>query len=134
MSLVMAADRSPHTILIADDIDDLRQLIGLSLEPLGQTLAYARHGEQALAMARELRPPVVILDVMMPGLDGYAVCAAIKADPSLAHTYVLLLTARGQQVDIQRGASVGADCYIVKPFSPVELLAAVQRALGLDSN
>lgn len=134
MSLVMAADRSPHTILIADDIDDLRQLIGLSLEPLGQTLAYARHGEQALAMARELRPLVVILDVMMPGLDGYAVCAAIKADPGLAHTYVLLLTARGQQVDIQRGASVGADCYIVKPFSPVELLAAVQRALGLDSN
>lgn len=117
------------TILVADDISDLRQLIGMTLEPLGHRVLYAEHGHQALAMARTVRPAVVLLDVMMPGLDGYAVCAAIKAEPELRHSFVIMLTARGQQVDIQRGLSAGADRYMVKPFSPVELLEAVEAAL-----
>lgn len=117
------------TILIADDIGDLRQLTGMTLEPLGHRMVYADHGVQALELARSLVPDLLVLDVMMPGLDGYAICSAIRADPVLAHMLVLMLTARGQRSDIARGLEAGADMYIVKPFSPVELLDAASALL-----
>jgi CheY-like chemotaxis protein len=79
-------------------------------------------------MARNLRPAVMLLDVMMPGgLDGYQVCEEIKLDPDLRNTMVILLTARGQRTDIERGQAVGCDAYLVKPFSPIELLDTVDR-------
>ncbi len=89
----------------------------------------ADNGEDAWRIAQNLRPSIVLLDVMMPGaLDGYQVCEKIKADPTLQQvTKVILLTARGQRTDIERGQAVGCDAYLVKPFSPIELLDTVDR-------
>lgn len=113
-------------ILIVDDQSELRKLIRMTLEPLGCDLHEAETGMAALAMVRSLKPSVVILDVMLPGgVDGYQVCQAIKADPATRQTRVIMVTARGQQVDIEEGLRARADCYLVKPFSPLQLMQEV---------
>jgi CheY-like chemotaxis protein len=117
-----------HKALIVDDQPDIRKLIMLTMESEDFELHEADNGVDALHMARNLRPAVILLDVMMPGgLDGYQVCEEIKMDPDLRNTMVILLTARGQRTDIERGQSVGCDAYLVKPFSPIELLDTVDR-------
>ena len=117
-----------HKALIVDDQPDIRKLIMLTMESEDFELHEADNGVDALHMARNLRPSVMLLDVMMPGgLDGYQVCEEIKMDPDLRNTMVILLTARGQRTDIERGQSVGCDAYLVKPFSPIELLDTVDR-------
>jgi CheY-like chemotaxis protein len=117
-----------HKALIVDDQPDIRKLIMLTMESEDFELHEADNGVDALHMARNLRPAVMLLDVMMPGgLDGYQVCEEIKMDPDLRNTMVILLTARGQRTDIERGQAVGCDAYLVKPFSPIELLDTVDR-------
>jgi len=117
-----------HKALIVDDQPDIRKLIMLTMESEDFELHEADNGVDALHMARNLRPAVMLLDVMMPGgLDGYQVCEEIKMDPDLRNTMVILLTARGQRTDIERGQAVGCDAYLVKPFSPIELLDSVDR-------
>lgn len=117
-----------HKALIVDDQSDIRKLIMLTMESEDFELHEAENGMDGLHMARNMRPDVVLLDVMMPGgLDGYQVCEEIKMDPDLNGTMVILLTARGQRSDIERGQAVGCDAYIVKPFSPIELLETVDR-------
>jgi CheY-like chemotaxis protein len=117
-----------HKALIVDDQPDIRKLIMLTMESEDFELHEADNGVDALHMARNLRPAVILLDVMRPGgLDGYHVCEQIKMDPDLRNTMVILLTARGQRTDIERGQSVGCDAYLVKPFSPIELLDTVDR-------
>ena len=117
-----------HKALIVDDQPDIRKLIMLTMESEDFELHEADNGVDALHMARNLRPAVILLDVMMPGgLDGYQVCEEIKMDPDLRNTMVILLTARGQRTDIERGQTVGCDAYLVKPFSPIELLDTVDR-------
>ena len=117
-----------HKALIVDDQPDIRKLIMLTMESEDFELHEADNGVDALHMARNLRPAVILLDVMMPGgLDGYQVCEEVKMDPDLRNTMVILLTARGQRTDIERGQSVGCDAYLVKPFSPIELLDTVDR-------
>ena len=117
-----------HKALIVDDQPDIRKLIMLTMESEDFELHEADNGVDALHMARNLRPAVMLLDVMMPGgLDGYQVCEEIKMDPDLRNTMVILLTARGQRTDIERGQTVGCDAYLVKPFSPIELLDTVDR-------
>jgi DNA-binding response OmpR family regulator len=91
----------------------------------------AKCGESSLALAKEIQPDLVILDVMMPGyFDGYQVCKELKKSSDRKIPHVLLLTARGQVVDLEKGISVGADDYIIKPFSPSELIDLVKQALG----
>lgn len=115
-----------NTILIVDDNADLRKLVRMTLLRSPYQLIEAVSGDEALPMIRELRPQIVVLDVMMPGQhDGYAVCRIVKADPELALTKIILLTARGQQADLEMGRQVGADEYLVKPFSPAELLRKI---------
>ena len=117
-----------HKALIVDDQPDIRKLIMLTMESEDFELHEADNGVDALHMARNLRPAVMLLDFMMPGgLDGYQVCEEIKMDPDLRNTMVILLTARGQRTDIERGQAVGCDAYLVKPFSPIELLDTVDR-------
>jgi CheY-like chemotaxis protein len=117
-----------HKALIVDDQPDIRKLIMLTMESEDFELHEADNGVDALHMARNLRPAVILLDVMMPGgLDGYQVCEEVKMDPDLRNTMVILLTARGQRTDIERGQTVGCDAYLVKPFSPIELLDTVDR-------
>jgi CheY-like chemotaxis protein len=115
--------------LIVDDQADIRKLILMTMESEDFDLHETDNGVDALTLAQNLRPAVVLLDVMMPGgLDGYQVCEKIKGDEILkSGTKVILLTARGQRADIERGQDAGCDAYLVKPFSPIELLDTVDR-------
>lgn len=120
----------PKKILIVDDHADLRKLIRLTLLGSDYQLQEAASGDEALERTREWRPDLLILDVMMPGsLNGFQVCETLKADPDLRGTAVMLVTARAQKSDLQEGAAVGADVYLVKPFSPMELLERVGTLL-----
>ena len=114
------------TILIADDEAYLRRLVTATLEGEPYALLEAGDGLTALDLARRVRPRVALLDVQMPGLDGLAVCRAIKQDPALAGTTVVMLTHRGDVADRQRGREAGADEYLPKPFSPLRLLTLLE--------
>lgn len=119
-----------RTILVVDDQDELRLLISLSLQPLGR-IVEAANAEQALARFAEERPALVMLDVWLgPGPSGLELCAELRRDPRNAATRIVLLSACGQQSDIAAGMAAGADLYLVKPFSPFELLDAVNGLLA----
>jgi two-component system, OmpR family, alkaline phosphatase synthesis response regulator PhoP len=121
-------------ILIVDDEPHLRALIQQTLEELedeGVELLTASDGEQALAILRETQPELVFLDVMMPKLNGFDVCHAVKHELGMSYVHVVLLTAKGQEFDRQRGQEVGADLYMTKPFDPDALLAKARSVLGL---
>jgi CheY-like chemotaxis protein len=114
-------------VLIADDEPSIRETVGFILEMEGFTVATAEDGEQALEQVARLRPPVVLLDAMMPRRDGFDVCRTIKADASLASTHVVMLTAMGQKRDRDRAREAGADHFVTKPFDEVELLSLLRR-------
>lgn len=116
-------------ILIADDERSLRMLISGTLEIGGFEIMEADNGIKALNLTQQVKPDLVILDVMMPGLTGYEVCKNIKADPELNHIKVLILTAKGQQADKEAAMDSSADLYMPKPFSPAELLSVVEDVL-----
>jgi len=119
------------TLLIVDDQADIRKLIRMTLEFEGYTLIEAQDGAEALRMANSSKPALMLLDVMMPGeFDGFQVCEQIKTDPALAGTRIVMLTARGQQSDRERGRKAGADAYLTKPFSPLELIDTIERLAG----
>lgn len=112
------------TVLIVEDHADIRRLIRMTLEFEDCQIHEAGDAEAGLLAVRQLRPDVVFLDVMMPGeRNGLALCREIKSDPALAGVKVLLLSARGSSADRDAGLQAGADAYVVKPFSPMELLA-----------
>lgn len=114
-------------LLIVDDQDVIRKMLRIALGYGKYQLLEAGDGVTALAIARAEKPDVVVLDIMMPGeLDGLAVCRAIKSDPELAATFVLMLTARGQATDYTAGDEAGADAYMVKPFSPTKLIEVIE--------
>jgi len=117
----------PHRILIVEDQPDICKLIRMTLEFGDFEIHEAHDGESGLNMARAVKPVLMLLDVMMPGLlDGYQVCQRIKQDPTMAHIKVIMLTARGQASDLAMGEAAGADAYLVKPFSPLELIERVE--------
>lgn len=116
-----------HRILITEDQPDICKLIRMTLEFGDFEIHEAHDGETGLSMARAVKPHLMLLDVMMPGLlDGYQVCKRIKQDPALRHIKVIMLTARGQASDLEMGEAAGADAYLVKPFSPLELIERVE--------
>jgi DNA-binding response OmpR family regulator len=117
-------------VLCADDDEDILSLVTLRLERAGFDVAKVGDGDAALAAARELRPAVAVLDVMMPRLTGLEVLAELRADPSFAELKVILLSARVQESDVERGLDAGADAYLAKPFKAQELVAAVEELLG----
>jgi DNA-binding response OmpR family regulator len=116
-------------VLLADDDPALRRLIGTTLGTEDFDLLHAADGEEALRMAQEQHPRLVLLDINMPKLDGFDVCRQLKGNPATADIKVVLLTARGTEIDQARGREVGADEYFVKPFSPVQLLNKVYALL-----
>jgi two-component system, OmpR family, alkaline phosphatase synthesis response regulator PhoP len=121
-------------ILIVDDEPHLRTLIQQTLEELedeGVEMIMATNGEEAIAAIESARPNLVFLDVMMPKLSGFDVCHQAKHGLGLKDVYVVLLTAKGQEVDRQRGQEVGADLYMTKPFDPDALLQKARDVLGL---
>jgi DNA-binding response OmpR family regulator len=123
-------------ILIVDDEPHLRTLIQQSLEELedeGVELYTATNGEEALETIRQEEPSLVFLDVMMPKKNGFDVCNAVKNELGLKHIHIILLTAKGQEFDRQRGLDAGADLYMTKPFDPDALVAEARRVLGLPA-
>lgn len=122
------ADQNMKRILIVEDQPDIRELIRMSLETGPYEIHEAENGDMALQMAARLNPDLMLLDVMMPGsLDGLGVCQRIKRDPLRKRTKVVMLSARNQASDRQAGLNAGADDYLVKPFSPRQLMQAVSR-------
>lgn len=118
-------------ILIVEDQADIRKLIRMTLEFEAYEIHEAADGGFGLRMASAVKPDVILLDVMMPGeLDGLQVCQRVKADPALAATKIVLLTARGQVRDREAGQQAGADEYLVKPFSPLQLIDTLDRLLA----
>lgn len=110
-------------VLIVEDHADIRALVRMTLElEQDYELHEAPDGMAGLEMARELKPDVMIVDLMMPRLDGIALCKAVRADAALRHTRIVMLTARGRDEDRRAGLDAGADTYLVKPFSPMGLL------------
>jgi DNA-binding response OmpR family regulator len=125
----MSAETRP-VVLVADDDDDIRALVCYRMTKAGYEVVEAKDGEQALRLATERLPALAILDVMMPKVDGYEVTRQLRADEGTRRMPIILLTARAQDQDVQRGFEAGADDYIRKPFSPQELRARVQAILG----
>jgi two-component system phosphate regulon response regulator PhoB len=116
-------------ILLADDDSALRRLIGTTLGNKDFDVLNAVDGEEALRMARQQHPELVLLDVNMPKLDGFQVCQHLKSDPETSTIKVVMITARATDIDRARGREVGADDYFVKPFSPIQLLNKVYALL-----
>ncbi len=115
-----------HRVLITDDHADIRKLVRMTLDTADVEVYEADNAASALDLIYRIRPTVVLMDIMMPGeMDGLDACRQIKADADLARTVVIMLTARGQQADLDAGKTAGADAYLVKPFSPLELLDMV---------
>ena len=119
----------PASVLIADDDSNIVLALRFLMEKEGYEVAIATNGDAALAMATRLRPDVVLLDVMMPRRNGYDVCAAIRADATLANTRVIMLTAKGLTAERKSGLSAGADAYVTKPFATRDVLDQVRRLL-----
>jgi DNA-binding response OmpR family regulator len=113
-------------LLIVDDEAHIRMLIEQTLEDLedeGVEMLFAENGEQALEIIQQEKPNLVFLDVMMPKMNGMEVCERVKKKLGLTEVYIILLTAKGQEVDRQKGLDMGADRYMTKPFDPDEMLS-----------
>lgn len=117
-------------VLCADDDEDILALVTLRLERAGFDVAKVNDGDAAVEAARELRPAVAVLDVMMPRRTGLEALAELRADPELNGLKVILLSARVQESDVERGLGAGADAYLAKPFKAQELVAAVERLVA----
>jgi DNA-binding response OmpR family regulator len=116
-------------VLAVDDDPIILRLLQLNLELEGHEVLTAADGRDGLETIRRERPEIVLLDVMMPHLDGFQVCSAVRADPDpeLAATPIVILSAKAQEADIATGLGAGADAYITKPFDPLELVGLVDR-------
>jgi two-component system, OmpR family, alkaline phosphatase synthesis response regulator PhoP len=122
------------TILIADDEAHIRILMEQTLEELedaGVELLIASNGAEALEVIQTHKPNLVFLDVMMPKMNGFEVCQAVKQDINIQDVYIIMLTAKGQEFDQQKGKEVGADLYMTKPFDPDEIVERASVVLGL---
>jgi len=116
-------------ILIIEDEDDIRELIRYNLERDGYRVSDAGSGEEGLRLAREVKPDLLVLDLMLPGIDGLEVCRLMKKDENLSDIAIVIATAKGEEPDIVTGLELGADDYITKPFSPRVLVARVRAVL-----
>lgn len=118
-------------VLIADDEQNIVISLEFLLRREGFEVLIASDGEEALTKLRAEKPDLVLLDVMMPKMNGFDVCQAIRADPDLANMRVLMLTAKGREAEVSKGLGLGADAYMTKPFSTKELVVQVRTLLGL---
>jgi DNA-binding response OmpR family regulator len=114
-------------ILIVDDDKFVRRILKDAFEAEGMTCHEANNGLEALRLAREIHPAAIILDVMLPGLDGYKICRMLKYDENFADISIVMVTSRARQSDRDTGYNTGADHYITKPFKPEEVVAAVKE-------
>jgi DNA-binding response OmpR family regulator len=121
---------NPHTVLVVDDEPNILLSLRYLMQKSGYTVRTASDGEQALAEINRNAPDLVLLDVMMPKLDGFSLCERIRANPAWHDVRIVLLTARGRDVERHKGLSLGADDYITKPFSTKDAIARVAALLA----
>lgn len=126
------ASQGQH-ILVVEDEDDLQETLRYNLEHEGYRVSLAASGEQALEQVHDTSPDLVILDLMLPGLDGLSVCARIRQDPATQAIPIIMLTAKSEESDVVVGLKLGADEYVTKPFSPRVLLARIDAVLRRPS-
>jgi DNA-binding response OmpR family regulator len=117
-------------VLIADDEPNIVMSLQFLMEYEGYEVRTVADGEAALRALREFRPDLVLLDVMMPKKDGYEICQVMRATPELEGIKVVMLTAKGRDIDAEKGLGLGADSYVTKPFATKELVARVKAMLG----
>lgn len=117
-------------VLIADDEPNIVVSLSFMMKREGYEVLLARDGTEALDTIRRERPALVLLDAMMPGLSGFEVCEAVRADAGVRETRILMLTAKGRETDVARGLGAGADAYVTKPFSTRDLVAKVRDMLA----
>jgi CheY-like chemotaxis protein len=135
VSTLLLADSIPGMaegarILICDDDPAILRVLQVNLEVEGYEPLLAHHGEEALKLAQAEHPDLIILDIMMPRMDGYQTCQAIKADPSTKDIPVVFLSAKAQDADIEKGKTYDVVDYLTKPFDPDQLIEVVERVLG----
>ena len=123
-------ERAAACILVADDDPVIVRLLQVNFKLEGYDVETAAHGEEALQKARDLRPALILLDVMMPGVDGWEVARRLKQEDSTKDIPVFFLSARAQEEDRRRGLELGVTDYVTKPFDPGELVGLVQRTLA----
>jgi DNA-binding response OmpR family regulator len=121
--------RVPQTVLLIEDERDIADLVRYHVEKAGMRFLHAADGGSALQLARAELPDVALLDLMLPGLDGLEVCRQLRRDAATRRLPIIMLTARGEEVDRVVGLELGADDYVVKPFSPRELVARIRAVL-----
>jgi DNA-binding response OmpR family regulator len=121
-------------ILIVDDEPNILISLEFLMRRDGFEVAVAQDGEEALRIIREQRPDLVLLDVMMPKLNGFEVCKQVRGDLALSDTRIIMLTAKGRQAEVAKGLALGADGYITKPFSTRDLVIQVRSLLGLEES
>ena len=119
----------PKEILIVDDEPSIVVPIQFLMEQQGYSVLVAENGHDALDIIYKYVPDLVLLDIMLPGIDGYEVCEIVRLNPKLRRVKVIFLTAKGREVEIAKGLALGADAYITKPFSNAELVAKVKMVL-----
>jgi DNA-binding response OmpR family regulator len=119
-------------VLIADDEPNIVLSLEFLMKQAGYDIRVARDGEEALRVAEEWRPDLVLLDVMLPLRTGFEVCQRIRETPAIRDARVIMITAKGREVEVAKGLAVGADAYVTKPFSTKELVAQVRAMLGDD--
>lgn len=117
-------------VLIADDEPNIVLSLEFLLESRGYEVRSVADGEQALAAVRDFSPDLLVLDVMMPGRSGYEVCQALRADPAHSGLRIVMLSAKGREVEVAKGLQLGADAYVTKPFSTRELVERIDALLG----
>lgn len=122
-----------ESILVVEDEEDIRELLRYNLEKEGYQVSCAVTGEEALQAVRRRPPDLILLDLMLPGMDGLEVCRSLKAEPQTRRLPLVMLTAKGEEADIVAGLELGADDYVTKPFSPRVLLARLRAALRRGS-
>ena len=119
-----------HKILVVDDEKDVTDLISFRLEASGYEVIKAYDGQEALEKARKEKPELIILDIMLPKMDGYKVCGLLKGDTRYNKVPILMFTAKAEESDKKLGREVGADAYITKPFEAEVVLAKIKELLG----
>ncbi len=121
----------PKKVLIVDDEVNIVISLEFLLKQAGYELAIARDGEEALVQVGAFQPDLVLLDIMMPRLNGFEVCQRIRENPAWQAIKVIMLTAKGREVEMTKGLHLGADAYVIKPFSTKELIAQIRQQLGI---
>ena len=120
----------PARLLVVDDEEDIRAVLQARLEAAGFEVNTASDGLEALSRVRESAPDLIVLDLMLPGMDGFSVCAMLKHDQQFARIPILILSARSQASDRDTGMKLGADAYLTKPFATAELIECIRNLLN----